>query len=77
MKRRSTRQTLVVDGEKFEVVKRPGQRGTYDFTWLTGPNPGYGFTSAVQPARALSASEWEKSARDFLNQVDPTTGYIE
>ncbi|MFG2533394.1 hypothetical protein [Streptomyces sp. NPDC048516] len=77
MKRRSARQTLVVDGEKFDVSKRPGKRGTYDFTWLTGPNPGYGFTSAVQPARALSVPELEASARDFLQQVDPTTGYIE
>ncbi|MFG2894954.1 hypothetical protein [Streptomyces sp. NPDC048248] len=77
MKRRSARQTLMVDGEKFEVSKRPGQRGTYDFTWLTGPNPGYGFTSAVQPARALSIPELEESIRDFLGQVDPATGYID
>lgn len=77
MKRRSAHQTLVVDGEKFNVTKRPGQPGTYDFIWLTGPNPGYGFTSAGHPARALSTPELEESVRDFLRQIDPTTGHFE
>lgn len=77
MNRSSTRQILVVDGERFDVTQRPGQLGTYDFIWLTGPNPGYGFTSAAHPARALSIPELEASARDFLEQVDPTTGHIE
>ncbi|MFF9915304.1 hypothetical protein [Streptomyces sp. NPDC013457] len=78
MDRRSTRRlTLMVDGEAFEVTGRPDELGTYDFTWLSGPNPGYGFTSAVQPARALSEPELRSSARDFLKQVDPTTGHIE
>ncbi len=77
MNRHRTRQTLVVDGERFDVTQRPEQPGTYDFTWLTGPNPGYGFTSAASPARALSIPELEASARNFLEQVDPTTGHIE
>lgn len=71
------RWTLAVDGERFDVTERPDELGTYDFTWLSGPNPGYGFTSAVQPARALSEQELQASARDFLKQVDPTTGHIE
>ncbi|MFD5897421.1 MULTISPECIES: hypothetical protein [unclassified Streptomyces] len=69
--------TLVVDGERFEVTERPEELGTYDFTWLSGPNPGYGFTSAVWPPMALSVPELEEAARDFLKQVDPTTGHIE
>ncbi|WP_405791493.1 hypothetical protein [Streptomyces sp. NBC_01506] len=78
MDRHSTQnRTLTVDGETFEVTERPGEPGTYDFTWLSGPHPGYGFTSAVRPATALSARELEQSARDFLAQVDPTTGHIE
>ncbi|MFE9252439.1 hypothetical protein EAO70_09310 [Streptomyces sp. adm13(2018)] len=78
MDRHSTqRSTLVVDGETFDVTERPDELGTYDFTWLSGPNPGYGFTSAVQPARALSEPELQALAQDFLKQVDPTTGHIE
>ncbi|MFJ2745677.1 hypothetical protein ACIO3O_39150 [Streptomyces sp. NPDC087440] len=78
MDRHSTRRsTLVVDGETFDIAERPDELGTYDFTWLSGPNPGYGFTSAVQPARVLSEAELQVLARDFLKQVDPTTGHIE
>ncbi|MGW7199667.1 hypothetical protein [Streptomyces chryseus] len=78
MGRRSARRwTLVVDGERFDVTERLDELGTYDFTWLSGPNPGYGFTCAVQPAAALSEPELQASARDFLKQVDPTTGHIE
>jgi hypothetical protein len=78
MDRRSARRwTLVVDGERFDVTEHPDELGVYDFTWLSGPNPGYGFTSAVQPARAMSEPELQASARDFLKQVDPITGHIE
>ncbi|MFE3247254.1 hypothetical protein [Streptomyces sp. NPDC059209] len=78
MDRHSTgKWTLTVDGERFEVTDRPGERGTYDFVWLSGPDPGYGFTSAVHPAVALSVTELKESVRDFLKQVDPVTGHIE
>ncbi|WP_281385815.1 hypothetical protein [Nocardioides luti] len=36
---------LVVDGEVFDV-RRSGRRGQVDLTWVSGPNPGYGFSSA-------------------------------
>ncbi|MFE2183979.1 hypothetical protein [Streptomyces sp. NPDC059455] len=68
---------LKVDGERFDVATRPGEPGTYDFTWLTGPNPGYGFTTGVHGADSLSTPELEAAARDFLRQVDPETGHIE
>lgn len=71
------KRTLTVDGESFEVTDRPGEPGTYDFVWLSGPDPGHGFTSAVHPATALSVAELEESVRDFLGQVDPVTGHIE
>ncbi|GAA1128893.1 MULTISPECIES: hypothetical protein [Streptomyces violaceusniger group] len=77
MDRGTRRWTLTVDGEGFDVAERPGEPGTYDFTWLTGPNPGYGFTTHVHGADSLSERELEESARDFLGQVDPGTGHIE
>lgn len=71
------RQRLTVDGELFEVDYDSTQPGAYHFVWLTGPNPGYGFTTRVsshtrQPQRVLI-----DSIVAFLAQVDPQTGYIE
>lgn len=36
---------ISVEGERFRVRLRPrhGHLFEYDYTWLTGPNDGYGF----------------------------------
>ena len=65
--------TLEVDGELFALS--PNEFGGTDYTWLSGPNPGYGF--GVSPTPNLSANEHIENIRDFLAHVDPTTGYIE
>lgn len=65
--------TLEVDGELFAI--RPDKRGGTDYTWLSGPNPGYGFGSS--PTRNLSLDEHPDNIRDFLAMIDPVTGYIE
>lgn len=64
---------LDVDGEVFEL--RPDEDGGTSYLWLTGPNAGYGFGSN----RALnwSMDAHRKNIRSFLDQIDPTTGYIE
>jgi hypothetical protein len=64
--------TLDVDGEMF-AVRANGFGGT-DYTWLTGPHPGYGF--GVGPAVDLSVDEHVANIRDFMAAVDPGTGYI-
>jgi hypothetical protein len=65
--------TLEVDGEMFAL--RPGEFGGTEYTWLSGPNPGYGFgTSATAK---LSLDEHREHIRGFLAMVDPITGYIE
>jgi hypothetical protein len=66
-----------VDGEVFEVVVRSDGSGHYDFTWMSGPNPGYGFTSKPSGGSAMTPADLEQSIRSFLTQIDPTTGYIE
>jgi hypothetical protein len=38
-------QQLTVNGEVFDVRCDQEQPGAYHFAWVTGPNPGYGFTS--------------------------------
>jgi hypothetical protein len=65
--------TLDVAGEMFAL--RPNQFGGTDYTWLSGPNPGYGF--GVSPTPNPSLDEHLDNIRDFLAIVDPTTGYIE
>jgi hypothetical protein len=66
---------MEVDGELFDVRHDAGQRGLYHFSWVSGPNPGYGFSSAA--ARPRTRTELESHIRGFLAQVDPETGYIE
>jgi hypothetical protein len=68
-----TAATLEVDGETFAF--RPGDSGATHYTWLSGPNPGYGFS--VSPTPDLSLDEHRENIRDFLAMIDPATGYIE
>jgi hypothetical protein len=64
-----------VDGELFDVsVVAPGQ---YQFDWVSGPNPDYGFGSATSDGSPETPAALEESIRSFLAQVDPQTGYIE
>jgi hypothetical protein len=64
---------LEVDGEMFAL--RPNEFGGTDYTWLSGPNRGYGF--GASPTPNLSLDEHMENIRGFLAIVDPTTGYIE
>jgi hypothetical protein len=68
----TTSVTVDVDGETFAL--RPNECDGTDYTWLTGPNPGYGF--GVGPTVGLSLDEHRENIRDFLTMVDPTTGRI-
>jgi hypothetical protein len=66
---------ITVEGELFEVSTPANNLQTRWFKWLSGPNEDYGFMSG------LHGGEWtpemiEESARDFLSQIDPNTGYI-
>src|SRR6185437_11294892 len=63
---------LVCDGEVFEL--RPDGSGGTQYTWLSGPNPGYGF-GASPTTDDIEAHR--TNIRGFLSMVDPSTGYIE
>jgi len=65
--------TIEVDGELFAL--RPAKHGGTDYTWLSGPNKDYGFSSSTTPNKSLE--EHRERIRAFLAQIDPTTGYIE
>lgn len=63
---------LSCDGETFEL--RPdGAGGTHD-AWLSGPNPGYGFTASPT---VDDVDQHRTNIRSFLSMIDPGTGYIE
>ncbi|WP_232848002.1 hypothetical protein [Occultella kanbiaonis] len=64
---------VVVDGERFEVRR---QAGTYHLTWLSGPNPGYGFSIGSNTVAVLEPRVLETEIRGFLGQIDPETGYL-
>lgn len=82
--------TLTVEGEIFTVRARSNQSGSYDYTWESGPNSSYGFSSSRQVAystiqdRAGAPSGFEpatvdehcESIRDFLSGINPATGYL-
>jgi hypothetical protein len=65
--------TLEVDGELFAI--RTDEQGGTNYTWLSGPNKGYGFSESPTLNQSLEAHR--ESIRNFLAQIDPTTGYIE
>ena len=65
--------TLEVDAEVFAV--RPDRFGGTAYTWLTGPNPGYGFGQSPTPDSSPEAHR--KNIHNFLAQIDPRTGYLE
>jgi len=54
-----------------------GQTGSDDYTWISGPNPGYGFGTARSDREPSSMDDHVEAIRDFLSAVDPGTGYIE
>lgn len=68
-----TSRMLDVDGEVFAL--RPDKHGGTHYTWLSGPNPGYGFT--LSPTSDTSVDEHRENIHDFLSQIDPATGYVE
>ncbi|SEL72515.1 hypothetical protein [Rhodococcus maanshanensis] len=74
--------TLIVGGEVFTVELR--SRTEYDYTWESGPNDGYGFSSTMyiagDPAAEpplLTIQQHRESIRGFVGSIDPETGYLD
>ena len=64
--------TLHVDSEVFTL--RAAEHGGTHYDWVSGPNPGYGFTCSAPPD--VPEAEHRDAVRSFLAQVDPRTGYL-
>lgn len=67
-------QILVVDGEQFVLREHLRQYRVYSYDWLTGPNPGYGFSSSSEQVQHLD--DHITAIRSFLSDIDPDTGYL-
>ena len=80
---------LVVDGELFQVAIASG--GGSRYTWVSGPNPGYGFQSgapsvawrtgnrlppAPLPIPLPTVRYHRTCISGFLAEIDPETGYL-
>lgn len=65
--------TLDVDGETFAI--RWSDDGAHHYDWISGPNPGYGFTVGGGSS-PRSRERHVAEIRDFLAAVDPATGYL-
>jgi hypothetical protein len=66
-----------VDGEDWVVNAREGEPGAYSFSWISGPNEGYGFSSKESDGHICTEEELIAAIRDFLADIDPTTGYLD
>jgi len=68
-------EAVVVDGEQFVLRERVPESNAYvyDYDWLTGPNPGYGFSSS---GPKQSPEDHMAAIRVFLRGIDPGTGYL-
>lgn len=62
---------LRCDGELFEL--RPDESGGTHYTWISGPNPGYGFS--MSPT-SDDDEQHRTNIRGFLAMIDWRTGFI-
>jgi hypothetical protein len=67
-----TASKLEVDGEIFAL--RPDGSGGTHYGWISGPNPGYGFSVSPTPE---ASEQHRRNIRNFLSMIDPATGYID
>ena len=72
----ASEQFITVGRERFRVRLRPrrGPRYEYHYEWLTGPNNGYGF--GMSGTFEHSDDDHKARIRDFLADIDPSTGYL-
>jgi hypothetical protein len=81
--------SIHVDGERFVVRRSQSEAGGFDYEWVTGPHPGYGFStgsplaySRGEPSTAdlsglgMGDEPFVEQARTFLAMIDPATGFV-
>lgn len=64
----------VVRGESFRVML--SDDGAAHYTWVSGRNPGYGFTIGGASAAMFTDQQHQNAIEVFLDEVDPETGHL-
>ena len=65
-----------VDGEVFVIAPRADTPGQFDYTWISGRDPNYGFSEMRSDRATPTMDEFRESIREFLAEIDPETGYM-
>ena len=68
---------LRVGGHDWLVRERPGAPGCYDVDRLSGPDPGYGFSSQTSNRAPIGEADMTRCIADFLAEIDPETGHLD
>ncbi len=68
---------LHVDSETFEIRQDPDEPGGSHYSWVSGPNRGYGFSQVRSDGLQPSLPEHRDAIRDFLSSINPETGYLD
>ncbi|NAZ74740.1 hypothetical protein GTQ99_04785 [Kineococcus sp. T13] len=68
---------MKVDGHDWLVKERPGTAGCYDFDWISGPNPGYGFSLQTSNGISITEADMRRSIASFPAEINPETGYLD
>jgi hypothetical protein len=64
---------IVVEGEAFDVAE---QDGSIQFSWVSGPDPDYGFSISRSDGKSPTEDEARSEIRSFLSLIDPGTGHL-
>lgn len=68
--------TWMVGGHRWTVTERSHEPGRYDITWVSGRDPGYGFTLGSSTRRPISDAVIRREIANFLAGIDPDTGHL-
>jgi hypothetical protein len=63
--------------ETFAIREDPDHPGCWHYSWVSGPNPGYGFTQARSDGLQPTPTDHRAAVRGFLSSVNPETGYLD
>ena len=69
--------SISVDRQTFDVYVLAEEPEQYHLIWRSGPNPGYGFSCRRSDGEALTEPQLIAQIRDFLEHINPASGYLD
>ena len=68
--------SIVVDGEQWEIREYDDRPGQVDLRWVTGPAGGSGFTTRANFPDRLPLEFIRRQILDYMQNINPETGYF-